>query len=99
MTKSSNERCGLILDDGTIIEVPNICNEPEHGFEISPTSIFPIEDRIVGTWHTHPDGTTNLSDDDYYGFLNWPDWKHYIISNDEIACYIVQDGAVMKHDG
>lgn len=74
------ERCGLILKDGTIVEIRNVHAEPEKGFKMAPTEFFRYikSKKVTGTWHTHPQSDPNLSQEDYAGFLQWPDFDHYI---------------------
>lgn len=92
------ERCGLILKDGTVIEVDNVADEPEKGFEIPAEKLIEYEDDLAGTWHTHPGEGKNLSARDYHGFLTWPKLSHYIIGNDGVAKYVVEDGVVLSAD-
>lgn len=90
------ERCGLILRNGKIIETTNIAENPELGFEVPVEELFKFHDDLVGTWHTHPGQNSNLSERDYFGFLQWPDLTHYIIGTDGVSAYIVEDGVVLN---
>jgi proteasome lid subunit RPN8/RPN11 len=92
------ERCGFILTDGSIVEVPNIHQNPEKFFEISPESIGQYEGRVSATWHTHPQTGPNLSVEDYRAFQNYPDWFHYIVAEAEVWCYYVRNKAVILLD-
>lgn len=93
------ERVGFILHDGKVVELDNICSDPENGFEISAEDIIQYEKDIKATWHTHPDATSNLSVDDYKAFLNYPDLDHYIIGRGKnISCYYVSDGKIFKRE-
>lgn len=94
----TKERCGLILKGSKIVELENIAPEPEKGFEISSNDIIKYEDEMVGSWHTHPDHDSNLSEKDYLGFLMWPNLKHYIIGTNGVSSYIVKDGIVINAD-
>jgi proteasome lid subunit RPN8/RPN11 len=89
------ERCGFILKDGAIVECPNIHENPQIGFEISPRSIGQYEDCISAVWHTHPSTGPNLSAEDYKAFQAWPQWFHYTISEREVWCYFVRNNAVI----
>ncbi|WOF44373.1 Mov34/MPN/PAD-1 family protein [Sphingopyxis indica] len=100
---ASIERCGFLLKDGTLVEVPNVHSEPEKGFDMdSAAMIEHLEKPLVATWHTHPGGDPNLSQEDYAGFLNWPHLKHYIVGTRDgevtVECYIVEDGLVIRCD-
>lgn len=94
----TEERCGLVLKDGSVIELKNIAEEPQHGFEISPEDMVKYEDEIAASWHTHPDHNSNLSEKDYFGFLMWPQIKHYIVGINGVSCYIVVDGIIINED-
>lgn len=91
---SKKEQCGLILKGNQIVECPNVHPQPELGFEIDPESIIRHEEKMVGTWHTHPEGNASLSDEDYTCFLNWPHLEHYIIAKEEVSRYYVKEGIV-----
>jgi proteasome lid subunit RPN8/RPN11 len=54
------EACGVILRDGTIVEYPNTCPNPEHGFDFAAQ----LNHNIKAIWHSHPNGLTTPSDDD-----------------------------------
>lgn len=98
------ERCGLILKRGKTVEITNVAAEPETSFEMSPDEIFPYvkKGNIIGTWHTHPQSDPNLSGDDYYGFLCWPDLFHVIIGMRDgkvtVERFTVDNGVVMRCD-
>lgn len=89
------ERCGFILNDGEVVECPNVHEKPEIAFEIGPQSIGQYKDRVVATWHTHPVTGPNLSTEDYKAFLAYPKWFHYIVSEHEIWCFYVRNNAVI----
>lgn len=94
----TRERCGFVLDDNSIVECPNVHENPEKFFEISLDSIAKYEGRVVATWHTHPMTGPNLSADDYRTFQAYPDWFHYIVSDREVWCYYVRNKAVILVD-
>ncbi|RQS17145.1 Mov34/MPN/PAD-1 family protein [Burkholderia sp. Bp8998] len=92
------ERCGFLLNDGSIVECQNVHEQPEIGFEITPASIRQYEDQIAATWHTHPRTGPNLSAEDYRAFQAWPRWFHYIIGEHDVWCYYVRNNAVILLD-
>lgn len=94
----TQERCGLILKDGSVIELDNIAVDKENGYQISPADIVKYEDTMVGSWHTHPGHDSNLSEKDYVGFLMWPDLTHYIVGIDGVAKYTIKDGIILNVD-
>lgn len=89
------ERCGLIVGD-EIIEVSNTHPEPEEGFEVDPAALIEYEGRMTGTWHTHPKGSSNLSQEDHNCFTQWPELRHFIIAKDGITEFVVIEGAVIR---
>lgn len=88
------ERVGFVLKDGTVVEVTNVCSEPEEGFEVSAEDLVTYSSDAVATWHTHPGASRNLSIKDYEMFLDWSDLDHYIIGDDGVRRYTVMDGDV-----
>lgn len=99
-----DERCGLILKDGTIVEIGNIAEEKSDGYEMDPVAVLPFikDGSIEATWHTHPDSSSNLSGEDYAGFLAWPMFEHVIVGTTngvvEVSRYRVTDGLVIACD-
>jgi proteasome lid subunit RPN8/RPN11 len=77
----SEERCGLVTDEGELIELDNGHDQPELGYVMNARQVLTAMDDyiITGTWHTHPDDDPNLSQEDYAGFSLWPDLIHYIV--------------------
>jgi proteasome lid subunit RPN8/RPN11 len=90
------ERGGLLLNDGTIVEFTNHHPEPIEGFTPDPFDVLPHLDAAIGTWHTHPGGTANLSAEDASTFVGWPTWRHAIIGTDGVRWYAVKHGAVIN---
>ncbi len=95
---SGPERVGFILDSGEIVEVENVSVTSEEGFEVSAENLIRFEAGAVATWHTHPGESSNLSLDDYLGFLNWPDLRHYIVGSDGTKAFVVKGKTVIGDD-
>ena len=95
-----NERCGLILADDTVVEIRNVHGEPEKGYRMDAKEVLPHVDNIKATWHTHPLADPNLSEEDYAGFLQWPNLVHYIVGirdgEPAVGTYTVEDGYVLS---
>lgn len=89
------ERVGFVLNDGEVVEVPNVSNTPERGFDVSPEDVMKYGDIALSTWHTHPKATFNLSAIDMQTFLNWSNLSHFIIGNNGVREYVVEDGEVL----
>lgn len=86
------ELCGVISPDQEIISSTNRSKTPELTFE------FTLEDLegTIGTWHSHPSGSANLSLMDYQFYQSWANKTHFIISASEVRCYVVSDGLVYQ---
>lgn len=95
LNEGENERVGFILNDGSIIELENICSDPLNGFEVKGDDLLLYEDRVIATWHTHPGASSNPSIGDYSSFLNYPDWRHYIVGDDGVVAYEVRNRRVL----
>jgi proteasome lid subunit RPN8/RPN11 len=93
-----SEKCGLILTDKSIIPSSNLHDSPQDGFVVDPQDLIRYEDQLWGTWHTHPNGSSNLSREDYAGFLQWPELHHFIIGVDGVRCFVVEDGFVLERN-
>lgn len=98
----TEERCGLILSDGSIIEIDNVADDKTNSYRMDPVQVLPYLDDTVGTWHTHPDTDPNLSGDDYLGFLSWPKLRHSIVGRRDgkvvVQTYKIEDGLVIACD-
>ena len=96
------ERCGLILDGDTVVEIDNVADNPSESFMMDPVQVLPhlTKGNVTGTWHTHPHSDPTLSGDDYAGFSGWPDLKHHIIGRRGgkvvVEIYEIKDGAILK---
>lgn len=93
--EGDHERCGFILKSGEIVEVQNRSDDPANSYKVSLEDIEKYEDEAAATWHTHPGGTKNLSVSDFYTFLGWPLWEHYIIAPNGVQKYYVEDGELL----
>lgn len=85
-----------MLLDGKIIEVENTHPEPDKGFKIPAAKLVEYEDQLYGTWHTHPMDTANLSQEDYRGFNQWSDLRHFVIGIDGVRCFELEGGLVVE---
>lgn len=88
------ERVGLVLDDGEVVELPNISSEPEDSFFVSATDMLPYLDRVRATWHTHPMGGLEPSSMDMVFFRSWPDLTHWIVAQEGERSFVVRNGQV-----
>lgn len=85
---------GFVLKTGEIVEVENVCEKPDEGFDVKGEDLLKYEGQIQASWHTHPGSDSNLSHGDYASFLDYPEWDHYIVGSDGVACYTVTENKV-----
>lgn len=97
LTKKVEERGGLILKDGSVIEFKNVAEVPKEGFlpEITVDLLAHL-DNALATWHTHPGASANLSVEDWETFTQWPDHAHAIVGTDGVRWYRVERGVVIN---
>ena len=89
------EACGLILKDGTIIDLVNVHASPDQAFHIAAADVIKYELDMAATWHTHV-GKAYPSGADYVCFRNWSKLNHYIVGDDGLKCYNVEAGTVYE---
>lgn len=94
-SKEGNERVGFIVDD-EIVEVENLHPDPRKYFDVSIEDIEKYELISWAIWHSQPMTTSQLSYEDYAGFVNFPEHKHIVIGSDGLRIYRVKNGAVVK---
>lgn len=94
-----NERCGLIVND-EIVEVTNVHPDPTKGFRANPEELIKLAGIASAMWHTHPNADPAMSEEDYFGFSQWPNLVHHIVGvrdgNPAIESYTILDGLVIK---
>lgn len=81
------ERVGCIRKDHSILEFINDSLKPEESFTVPDEALGVLETEALATWHTHPQGSPNLSGDDYNTFRAWPELYHFIIGLNGVKCY------------
>ena len=74
------ERCGFILNNDQVVEVPNTHEDPTSGFRLREEDLLKYGGSIKATWHTHPNDNPNLSVPDYFLFCQLPEYDHVIIA-------------------
>lgn len=83
------EVCGFILKDGSVLEMPNVADDPRRSFLMSQADLIekvPNPDVIEGLWHSHPRGTTTPSAGDME-MLRLCEWRYFIVTADEVVEY------------
>lgn len=90
-----NEVCGFILDDGTIIDIPNVAGDPTASFAMDQT-VFrdcwrQYGPRYAAIWHTHPTGLAHPSSGDFEAMslpgMYLPHWDYLIVTQFEVTTW------------
>lgn len=94
------ERCGIITKAGKVLELANVHGDPVLGFRIAPEDIIEHFEDAEATWHTHPGADPNLSEEDYAGFMQWPDLTHHVAGLRDgkplVLGFVVADGILVN---
>lgn len=90
------EVCGTLSLGGLPKECENQAKEPAHDFEFALSELE--AEGVIGTFHTHPATSANLSIADYWFFRQWSQMVHFVISEEEVRCYVVASGSVRMID-
>ena len=95
-SKKGHERGGIITRMGPV-ECENVCEDPENGYEMSYEDMDKLDDSdTMGTFHTHPSRSANLSFEDYESFMAYPGLTHYIVGEDGVRSYKVIGGELIN---
>ncbi len=81
------------------VECKNTCINPEQGFEMSFEDMDLLDaPTTIGTFHTHPGQSANLSYEDYESFMGYPMLTHYIIGENGVKAYKVIEGELVNEN-
>ena len=81
------------------MECKNTCEEPTSGYEMSFEDMDRLDDpTVIGTFHTHPGQSANLSYEDYESFMSYPMLTHYIVGKDGVRAYKVIEGKLINEN-
>lgn len=76
-----------------------MAKNPEKGFSLS------LEDQerlnspdTIGTFHTHPGSSSNMSYEDYLSFYSYPRLTHYIYGEQGLMIYKMIEGVLINVD-
>lgn len=87
------ERGGYLLNDG-LVECNNDASNKVEVFRFDCDSLDKIDEEeanILALVHSHPNGTSAMSKQDFYAFINWPQFLHLIVGKNGISCYKVTE--------
>lgn len=82
---------GYVLTDKVVV-CKNEHINPVENFQFTCDDLDKLdenEDKIVALFHTHPNGTSAMSKQDYRAFINWPQFLHLIVGKSGVSCYKV----------
>lgn len=96
MLTPGRERGGLILPRNKLVEFDNLeTGDEAYKADVRPEHA-PLLMKAIGTWHTHPSGSSNLSAGDAQTFRQWPDLLHAVVGEDGVSWYRVEGGNVLN---
>lgn len=79
------------------MECKNNCEDPNNGFEFSLEDQLKLDEAdTLGTFHTHPGQSNNLSYEDYESFMAYPSLIHYIVGIEGVKSYKVLEGKLVN---
>lgn len=85
------ERGGFVTAD-CVVECENEHVNKLENFRFKCEDLDRLEEEnALALFHTHPNGTSSMSKEDYYAFINWPHFLHLIVGKDGISCYKVTE--------
>ena len=96
-SKKGPERGGIISKTAGLIELSNASDNPEKSFSLSikDQELLDSPDTI-GTFHTHPGSSSNLSYEDWLSFYSYPRLTHYICGEQGVITYKIQEGILVN---
>jgi proteasome lid subunit RPN8/RPN11 len=89
------ERGGLILPVARLVELQNGATDEDSFTPRLTAADAPNLTKAIGTWHTHPGASSNLSAGDAQTFRQWPDCLHAVVGEDGVSWYRVENGSVV----
>ena len=78
----SEETCGFVMHDGSVLQVPNSAEDRVNQFSIDPAIYAEHEQRVGGIWHSHLDLAGFSELDQQVISADILPWAVYCIRND-----------------
>lgn len=102
LAAGDDEACGLLFGAAGLIRTAtlarNIAADRRRRFEIDPAHLFEGHrqsragpDRLIGCWHSHPDGTAFPSRHDRAGVTDMA-WLWLIVAGGEVRAFVPTAG-------
>lgn len=84
---------GGYLKGGKVIVCENDSLNPLENFSFKMEDLMDINDTdgVVALFHTHPNGTSAMTKQDFKAFINYPDFFHLIVGKNGLLCYKVTE--------
>lgn len=89
-SNSGKERGGYVTSD-SVVECENSSEDDNFYIPDYNTLDKMSEEDVVATFHTHPSKSANLSKEDFSSFQNWGHLLHFIVGNNGVMCYKVNN--------
>lgn len=87
------ERGGYVLKN-EVIECENVAQNKLEMFQFDFDVLDKLDENesdVKFLFHTHPNGNSTLSKQDFLAFINYPQFLHLILGKDGISCYKVTE--------
>lgn len=95
------EICGFILDDGTLVNITNVDENPERGFTMDPDQMMRVvkgKNGIEATYHSHPSGrkwpSENDSEQMTFLYRQGCPWRYLIVTTEDVFEFQHRDRSV-----
>lgn len=87
------EKGGYVTEDGRVVVCDNDSPNPleNFSFKIEDLMIINDEEDIIALFHTHPNGTSAMTKQDFKAFVNYPNFYHLILGKNGLLCYKVTE--------
>jgi proteasome lid subunit RPN8/RPN11 len=72
------EACGFVLQDGSVVALANTAAAPEREYLIAPEALAAHGERVIGVFHSHPDGEARFSARDRE--LMQDGWRYIVLA-------------------
>lgn len=84
---------GYVLPNKVVVCKNEHINPLEH-FQFGYDDLDKLDENekdIIALFHTHPNGTSAMSKQDFHAFINWPHFLHLIVAKNGVSCYKVTE--------
>lgn len=84
---------GYVKDTGEVVICENDSPNPLENFSFKMDDLMKINDEegTIALFHTHPNGTSAMTKQDFRAFVNYPNFYHLIVGKNGLLCYKVTE--------